>query len=80
MPPPPLHRDAGLTVDSLVSAAVKQWKSELKARPKIADAIADPEENPDLFEEGWAEALAHEKEVAEGEGVGALVDVEEDSE
>jgi coatomer subunit beta' len=60
---------------SLVPGVVKQWKTELKARPKIAGAIADPEENEDLFEEGWAEALAHEKEVAEDEGVGALVDV-----
>ncbi|KAF5334211.1 hypothetical protein D9611_014328 [Ephemerocybe angulata] len=65
---------------SLVSGAVKTWKEELKSRPKIAAAIADPEECPELFEEGWADALAHEKEVREGEGVGALIDVDDEAE
>ncbi|KAF6750989.1 coatomer protein [Ephemerocybe angulata] len=64
---------------SLVSGAVKTWKEELKSRPKIAAAIADPEECPELFEEGWADALAHEKEVREGEGVGALIDVDDEA-
>jgi len=35
----------------------------LKNRTKIADAIADPSINPELFEEDWAGALQREKEI-----------------
>jgi len=59
----------------LVSGAVKAWKKELKARPKIAEAIADPDVNPELFEEGWADALAHEKEVLGAPAASTLIDV-----
>ena len=30
-------------------------------KKKLADALADPEENEDLFDEGWAQALAKEQ-------------------
>ncbi|KAF8967534.1 coatomer protein [Flammula alnicola] len=50
---------------SRTSSAVSAWKSELeaKSRSKIAATIADPSTNPELFEEGWAEALAKEEEL-----------------
>jgi coatomer subunit beta' len=35
-----------------------------KNRPKIAAGIARPVENPDLFEEGWEDALRQEQKVA----------------
>ena len=43
---------------------VEVWKEELKARnrSKIADTIASPTTNPEVFEEGWEAAL--EKEAA----------------
>ncbi|KAJ3482906.1 hypothetical protein NLI96_g6658 [Meripilus lineatus] len=43
---------------SKVPEVVSGWKEELKKRnkAKIADRIADPSENPELFEEGWGEA------------------------
>ncbi|KAF9463704.1 coatomer protein [Collybia nuda] len=60
--------------------AVSAWKEELlsKNRPKIAASVADPSTNPELFEEGWEEALASSKDVrarqpSEGED-GVLVD------
>ena len=42
--------------------AVKAWRGDLQAknRPKLATAVADPSENPELFEEGWEEALQRE--------------------
>lgn len=45
-----------------VPDAVQAWKSELtsKNRSKIAAKIADPTEQPDLFEEGWEDAVARE--------------------
>ncbi|RXW23627.1 hypothetical protein EST38_g2218 [Candolleomyces aberdarensis] len=53
---------------SLVPQAVKSWKSELtsKKRNKLADAIADPAVNPELFEEGWEAAIAREEKLANG--------------
>jgi coatomer subunit beta' len=45
---------------SRASACVKEWAAELaKVNPKAAEALADPEEFPNLFP-GWAEALAAE--------------------
>lgn len=40
---------------SKVPEVVEAWKADLKGRnkPKIAERIADPRENPELFEEGW---------------------------
>ncbi|KAJ3513632.1 hypothetical protein NLJ89_g2841 [Agrocybe chaxingu] len=48
----------------LANKAVDAWKSDLKTkgRPKIANAIAEPSANPELFEEGWEAALAKEEE------------------
>jgi hypothetical protein len=42
---------------------VSAWKSDLtdKKRAKIAATIADPSTQPELFEEGWEEALAREE-------------------
>lgn len=50
---------------SKVHDAVISWKTQLqsKNRTKIADAIADPSINPELFEENWAGALQREKEI-----------------
>lgn len=49
-------------VPSKVPEAVQAWKGDLqsKNRGKIAAAIAEPVENPDLFEEGWKDAVAKE--------------------
>ncbi|KAK0439263.1 coatomer WD associated region-domain-containing protein [Desarmillaria tabescens] len=47
---------------SQVPKAVDAWQADLKAknRPKIAASVAHPSANADLFEEGWADALAKE--------------------
>ena len=47
---------------SKVPEAVKAWKGDLqsKNRGKLAAAIADPVENPDLFEEGLKDAVTGE--------------------
>lgn len=36
----------------------------MESRPKIAETIASPSENPELFTEGWEEALEREKGLA----------------
>ncbi|KAF7370716.1 Coatomer subunit beta' [Mycena sanguinolenta] len=61
--------------------AVDAWHAELEAkkRPKIAAAVAHPNKNAELFEEGWANALALERGEAPSsppmsEGDGVLVD------
>ncbi|PCH40710.1 coatomer beta' subunit [Wolfiporia cocos MD-104 SS10] len=46
---------------SKVPEAVQAWRTELKTKPKLASAIAHPADNPELFEEGWEEALAREQ-------------------
>ncbi|KAK7461035.1 Coatomer subunit beta' [Stygiomarasmius scandens] len=48
---------------SQVPKAVDAWQTDLQAkgRPKIAASIAHPDKNPELFEEGWEDALAQEK-------------------
>ncbi|KAF5321445.1 hypothetical protein D9619_000081 [Psilocybe cf. subviscida] len=59
---------------SAAPQAVAAWKAELaaKSRSKIANTIADPAENSELFEEGWEVALAKEEEaLAEGDLVNA---------
>lgn len=50
---------------SLVPKTVSAWRTNLdsKGRKKIATAIASPEENPELFTEGWTDALEREKVV-----------------
>jgi hypothetical protein len=49
---------------SQTSAVVKEWKKMLEGegKPKIAKAVADPEVESELFEEGWEEALRREEE------------------
>ncbi len=44
--------------------AVAGWKSDLvaKGRSKIANTIADPSSESEMFEEGWEAALAREQE------------------
>jgi hypothetical protein len=59
---------------SQVPTVVEDWRSELRSknRPKLAARIADPVDQPELFEEGWAEALESEKT---NSADGVLVDV-----
>jgi len=47
---------------SQVPKAVDAWKTSLKARPKIAASINHPSEKPELFEEGWEQALSQEEQ------------------
>ena len=49
---------------SQAGKAVAAWKFELteKNRSKIANTVADPTANSDLFEEGWEAVLAKEEE------------------
>ncbi len=51
---------------SKVPEAVQAWRGDLQAkkRTKIAAGIADPTANPELFEEGWEEALQRETSAA----------------
>lgn len=48
---------------SEASRAVKGWRSLLEGakKPKQASALADPEEHPDEFVEGWADALERQR-------------------
>ena len=48
---------------SKIPEAVTAWKAELKGKgkSKIADSVADPTEHPELFEEGWKDAVAKEE-------------------
>lgn len=48
---------------------MKQWKTSLAANKRakqraIAKSLADPTTDPDMFEEGWGEALSLEREVS----------------
>ena len=45
-----------------MSTAVEAWKADLKTRnrAKLADAIASPNTDPEVFEEGWDAALERE--------------------
>ncbi|KAL0950314.1 hypothetical protein HGRIS_010289 [Hohenbuehelia grisea] len=47
---------------SQATKAVDAWHADLKAkgRPKIASSVAHPSKQPELFEEGWEQALARE--------------------
>ncbi|CAE6422374.1 unnamed protein product [Rhizoctonia solani] len=48
---------------SYAPTAARAWRDDLdsKNKPKIADMIVNPAENPELFEEGWEAALAREE-------------------
>lgn len=50
---------------SAVPRIVNAWRADLesKGRKKLAGSIASPDDHADLFEEGWAEALAREEEL-----------------
>ncbi|EJD51286.1 Coatomer, beta' subunit [Auricularia subglabra TFB-10046 SS5] len=50
---------------SAVPRCVAAWRADLetKGRKKLAASIANPEEHPDLFEEGWAATLSREEEL-----------------
>ncbi|KAF5321563.1 hypothetical protein D9619_000091 [Psilocybe cf. subviscida] len=60
---------------SAAPQAVAAWKAELtaKSRSKIANTIADPAENSELFKEGWEAALAKEEEALAASSEGNLV-------
>ncbi|PLW32313.1 hypothetical protein PCANC_20471 [Puccinia coronata f. sp. avenae] len=60
---------------SQVPKAVERWKSSLEesGKSKVAMKLANPEEHPDLFDEGWSEALEREKEVAKGVDINTVV-------
>ena len=49
---------------SQVPRIIAVWKSDLvtNGRSKIANTIADPSVNPELFEEGWEATLAKAQE------------------
>ncbi|GAA5900352.1 hypothetical protein JCM5296_001406, partial [Sporobolomyces johnsonii] len=65
---------------SHVSRALGQWKKQLcegvHKKPKQAGALADPDECPDEFGEGWERALERERAMRSGGGVGELVQLE----
>lgn len=47
---------------SLVSKSVEQWREGLGSKgKKLAGTIANPEEHPEAFEEGWEAALERER-------------------
>jgi hypothetical protein len=54
---------------SQVPAAVENWRSDLRSknRPKLAERITSPVDQPELFEEGWMKALESEREDAADE-------------
>jgi len=56
---------------SAVPQAVKAWKMDLesKQRVRLASGIADPSENPEVFDEGWTDALAKQTQVGAHSGV-----------
>ncbi|QRW16534.1 coatomer subunit beta [Rhizoctonia solani] len=48
---------------SYAPTAARAWRDDLDShgKPKIADMIVNPSDNPELFEEGWEAALAKEE-------------------
>ncbi|ORY30022.1 coatomer WD associated region-domain-containing protein [Naematelia encephala] len=61
----------------LIPGVVKSWRKELESggKSKLAQTIADPEEDADLFTEGWTGSG-----VPDGEGSGVMVENEETEE
>jgi len=59
---------------SQVPKVVETWRDDLtsKNRPKLAARIASPNEQPDVFEEGWKDILEVERSLRSD---GALVDL-----
>jgi coatomer subunit beta' len=71
------------SLDSKISTALKAWQTSLQtgsssSRGKLVASIADPEKNPEVFEEGWEESLKREKSVNGGEGVSGEAEEEEE--
>ena len=60
-----------------ISGVVKAWRAELEdgGKGKLAQTIADPEEDGELFTEGWSGSG-----VPDGEGSGVMVEKEDVSE
>jgi coatomer subunit beta' len=60
-----------------IPGIVKAWRSELESsgKPKLAALLADPEEDAELFTEGWTGSG-----VPDGEGSGVLVEGEDEEE
>ncbi|KAF8681320.1 Coatomer subunit delta [Rhizoctonia solani] len=52
-----------LAINSYAPTAARAWRDDLDShgKPKIADMIVNPNDNPELFEEGWEAALAKEE-------------------
>lgn len=48
---------------SQVPRVLESWQTDLKShnRAKLAESIGSPVSQPELFEEGWEQALALEK-------------------
>ena len=59
---------------SQVPKVVETWREDLtsKNRPKLAARIASPNEQPEVFEEGWKDILEAERSLRSD---GALVDL-----
>ena len=64
-----------------IPGVVKQWKGELEegGKDKVAATIADPEEDGDLFTEGWSASGSGSGGSGSGEGSGVMVENEGES-
>lgn len=64
-----------------IPGVVKQWKGELEegGKDKVAATIADPEEDGDLFTEGWSASASGSGSGGSGEGSGVMVENEGES-
>ena len=60
-----------------IPSVVKSWRADLEAsgKGKLAHTIADPEEDGELFTEGWTGSG-----MADGEGSGVMVEKEDEEE
>jgi len=59
------NRISTLNACSLANKATTAWRADLesKQRGKLAATIADPHQNPELFEEDWEASIAREAEL-----------------
>ncbi|KAL7424314.1 Coatomer subunit beta' [Cryptotrichosporon argae] len=53
----------------LAGGVAKQWKASLADKPKVADVVADPDEDRELFEDMGAAGASTRKGDSEGSGV-----------
>ena len=72
---------AHFSASSQVPKVVDIWKNDLTAsqRSRIADSVASPGDHPELFEEGWDEALEREAAALGGEMDSSVITVKNDS-